>query len=67
MIPTRHLQDPDADIDLNEPIVIPKDTAEKVAKESFDAVFQHGPKIQLDHHLVYYSRKFTRLCDSSLK
>lgn len=67
MIPKRHFQDPDADIDLNEKIVIPKDAAEKMAKDSFDAVFQHGPKVQLDHHLVYYARKSTHLRDLSLK
>lgn len=28
------------------------------AKESFEEVFKYGPNIELDHYLVYHSRKF---------
>jgi hypothetical protein len=35
-----------------------KDAAEHMAKEAFNTIFEHGPKIQLDHHLVYYARSY---------
>ncbi|KAF9523683.1 hypothetical protein CPB83DRAFT_775027 [Crepidotus variabilis] len=53
----RYLAYPDADaqIDPTETVKIPKEDAEKRSKESFAAVFEHGPKIELDHHLVYHA------------
>jgi hypothetical protein len=35
-----------------------RDEAAAGAKAAFEAVFEHGPKIELDHHLVYHSRAF---------
>lgn len=32
-----------------------KEEAEKGALAAFNAVFEYGPKIELDHHLVYYA------------
>ena len=34
-----------------------KEDAERSAEEAFRAVFEYGPKIELDHHLVYFARK----------
>ncbi|KAG5640665.1 hypothetical protein DXG03_007602 [Asterophora parasitica] len=47
--------DPDAVLDPNEVVDIPKADAEKGAAEAFRAVFEYGPKIELDHHLVYHA------------
>jgi hypothetical protein len=49
--------DPDAVIDENEVIPISKSEAEKQAEEAFRLVFEHGPKIELDHQIVYHARK----------
>jgi len=35
-----------------------KAEAEKTAEASLKAVFEHGFKIDLDHHLVYHARRF---------
>ena len=47
-----------------------QDDVDKSAKEeavkAFEGVLEHGPKIELDHHLVYYARtSFSRLVLSS--
>ncbi|KAF5368262.1 hypothetical protein D9615_010361 [Tricholomella constricta] len=47
--------DPDAVLDPEETITMPKEEAEKGAEEAFGAVFEYGPKIELDHHLVYHA------------
>ncbi|KAK7026799.1 hypothetical protein VNI00_015457 [Paramarasmius palmivorus] len=47
--------DPDAQIDVDEQVSIPKEEAEKAAVKSFEFVFENGPKIELDHHLVYHA------------
>ena len=31
---------------------------DKAAEESFRSVLEHGPRIELDHYLVYYTRTF---------
>jgi len=35
-----------------------REDAEKMAVASFESVFENGPKIELDHHLVYHARGF---------
>jgi hypothetical protein len=35
---------------------LPRDEAAAGAKAAFEAVFEHGPKIELDHHMVYHAR-----------
>ncbi|KAL0575364.1 hypothetical protein V5O48_006615 [Marasmius crinis-equi] len=47
--------DPDAELEADEEVGIPKDEAEKGALEAFKFVFEHGPQIELDHHLVYHA------------
>ncbi|KAF8153787.1 hypothetical protein B0H34DRAFT_661565 [Crassisporium funariophilum] len=47
--------DADADLDPQATVTIPKEAAETRAMESFQAVFELGPKIELDHYLVYYA------------
>ena len=54
-------QDPDAEVDPNEVVKISKAEAEKTAEASLKAVFEHGTKIDLDHHLVYHARRSTPL------
>ncbi|TFK65370.1 hypothetical protein BDN72DRAFT_727015, partial [Pluteus cervinus] len=49
--------DPEAVIDPKEAGLIPKDTAKIGAARAFAEVFEHGPKIELDHQLAYYARK----------
>ncbi|KAJ7059603.1 hypothetical protein C8F01DRAFT_1026260 [Mycena amicta] len=46
--------DPDALLDPAD-AAASKDDAAARAKAAFQAVFEHGPKIELDHHLVYHS------------
>lgn len=43
-------------IDPQEKFPISQEDAVKSAITSFEAVLQHGTKIELDHHLVYYTR-----------
>lgn len=52
-------QDPDAILDENDNCHISKGTAISRAKAAFEAVFANGRKIELDHHLVYHSRRLT--------
>lgn len=35
-----------------------KSEAERGAEAAFRAVLEYGPKIELDHHLVYHARAF---------
>lgn len=35
---------------------MPKEEAAHAAVAAFRAVFEYGPKIELDHHLVYHTR-----------
>jgi hypothetical protein len=41
----------------NEVTRIPKGEAEARAVAAFNFIFTNGPKIEFDHHLVYYARK----------
>lgn len=47
--------DPDAVLDPEERVAMEKEEAEKGAEMAFRAVLEHGPKIELDHHLVYHA------------
>jgi hypothetical protein len=47
--------DPDALIDPDEVITIPKEEAEAKSAAAFQFVFEHGQKIELDHYLVYHA------------
>ncbi|KAI6143386.1 hypothetical protein BKA82DRAFT_4185656 [Pisolithus tinctorius] len=47
--------DPDADLDENGSLPVTIDDAGRRAERAFKAVFEHGPKIELDHYLVYYA------------
>ncbi|KIM66408.1 hypothetical protein SCLCIDRAFT_1211163 [Scleroderma citrinum Foug A] len=46
---------PDAELDESERNPVPIEDARRRAEGAFQAVFEHGPKIELDHYLVYYS------------
>jgi hypothetical protein len=54
----KYLKDPDAIVDPNESVLISREHAETRALEAFNSVLEHGPKIELDHHLVYHTRNF---------
>lgn len=45
-------------LDPEERVAMEKEEAEKGAEMAFRAVLEHGPKIELDHHLVYHAREF---------
>lgn len=45
-------------LDPDEVIGMEKGEAERGAEAAFRAVLEHGPKIVLDHHLVYHTRMF---------
>ncbi|KAJ7861298.1 hypothetical protein B0H13DRAFT_2237305 [Mycena leptocephala] len=47
--------DPDAVLDPTDVPSLPRDEAAAGAKAAFEAVFEHGPKIELDHHMVYHA------------
>ncbi|KAJ7200812.1 hypothetical protein GGX14DRAFT_466162 [Mycena pura] len=47
--------DPDAVLDPKETPSVSRDEAAEGAKAAFLAVFENGPKIELDHHLVYHA------------
>jgi hypothetical protein len=53
------LKDPDAIVDESGSCQISKAEAAARAKAAFEEVFTNGPKIELEHHLVYHARKFT--------
>jgi hypothetical protein len=48
-------------LDPNEVVKIPKEEAVKKSEEAFRLVLENGPRIELDHHIVYYTRKFNHL------
>lgn len=58
-------------MDPAEAVAISKPEAETTAVHAFEAVFEHGPKIELDHHLVYHAREclligYSRACTDGL-
>lgn len=54
------LKEPDTVIDPEDKLSISKEDAVIQAIASFQLVFTHGPKIELDHFLVYFARKSFR-------
>ena len=52
-------KDPDAIVDQSDTCLISKTDAVARAKAAFEVVFINGPKIELEHHLVYHARKLT--------
>lgn len=55
-------QDPDAELDANELVFVPVEEAQHKAESAFQQVFENGPKIELDHYIVYYARGLHFLC-----
>jgi hypothetical protein len=53
-------------LDPTEVVSMDKAEAEKGAEKAFRAVLEHGPKIELDHHLVYYTRECRGLNGAAL-
>lgn len=47
-------------------VVYDKEESAKHAVAAFNAVFECGPKIELDHHLVYHARELLPFLYSSL-
>ncbi|THH15435.1 hypothetical protein EW146_g5037 [Bondarzewia mesenterica] len=47
--------DPDALLDPNEKVSIAQEDAASQAMAALESVFASGPKIELDHHLVYHA------------
>jgi len=44
-------------------VSIPREEAETKSAAAFKFVFENGPKIDLDHHIVYYARElFSLFC-----
>ena len=52
-------------LDPTEVVAIGKAEAEKEAEYAFRLVIEHGPKIELDHHLVYHTRESSPALPSS--
>jgi hypothetical protein len=50
-------QDPDALLDPDEVVPIPQAEAAHRASTAFREVFANGPNIELDHYILYHSRK----------
>lgn len=48
-------------LDSTEVVAMDKEEAEKGAENALRMVLEHGPKIELDHHLVYHAREFLHL------
>ncbi|KAF8837528.1 hypothetical protein BDN67DRAFT_1013812 [Paxillus ammoniavirescens] len=47
--------DPDAELDADEQLSVPVEDARQRAEHALKEVFEHGPKIELDHYIVYYA------------
>ncbi|THU87099.1 hypothetical protein K435DRAFT_782606 [Dendrothele bispora CBS 962.96] len=45
--------DPDAELDPSETPTMSQEEADKASEEAFNAVLKNGPRIELDHFLVY--------------
>jgi hypothetical protein len=52
-------QGPDAIVDPDEVLSIPQEEAAQRACAAFQTVFENGPKIELDHYVVYFAREST--------
>ena len=44
-------------MDPNEVLTISRAEAAQRACAAFQSVFEHGPKIELDHYVVYFARE----------
>jgi hypothetical protein len=51
-----YFQDPDAELDAHEKVSVSVEEARHRAETAFREVFENGPKIELDHYIVYYAR-----------
>jgi hypothetical protein len=49
-------------LDPTEVASVSQDEAAAGARAAFEAVFENGPKIELDHHLVYHARALFSSC-----
>ncbi|KAG9310772.1 hypothetical protein JVU11DRAFT_8621 [Chiua virens] len=47
--------EPDAEVDADEKILVSVEQARQSAESAFKRVFENGPKIELDHYIVYYA------------
>ncbi|KAI9457359.1 hypothetical protein HD554DRAFT_2142813 [Boletus coccyginus] len=47
--------DPDAKLDADERVPVSVEAAQHKAETAFEEVFENGPKIELDHYIVYYA------------
>lgn len=45
-------------LDPDEVVTIPKEIAAKDSAEAFQLVLKNGPRIELDHHIVYHTRTY---------
>jgi hypothetical protein len=48
-------------VDPDEVVSIPQAEAAERASAAFQSVFENGTKIELDHYVVYFARKCSRL------
>ena len=55
-------QDPDAIPDPEDPTGSAMPDAGAQAAAAFQQVFEYGPKIELDHHIVYHAREYGITC-----
>lgn len=46
-------------MDPDDVVSIPQVEAAERASAAFQSVFENGTKIELDHHVVYFARKFS--------
>jgi len=44
-------------VDPDEVLAIPQSEAAERACATFQAVFENGPKIELNHYMVYFARE----------
>ncbi|KAH0834300.1 hypothetical protein J3R83DRAFT_11675 [Lanmaoa asiatica] len=47
--------DPDAELDADQKVSISVEEAQHRAESAFEEVFENGPRIELDHYIVYYA------------
>jgi len=44
-------------VDPDEVLAIPQSEAAELACAAFQTVFENGPRIELDHYVVYFARE----------
>ncbi|KAG8215539.1 hypothetical protein J3R82DRAFT_9198 [Butyriboletus roseoflavus] len=47
--------DPDAELDAHDKVFVSVEEAQHKAESAFEEVFENGPRIELDHYIVYYA------------